>query len=668
MKKVLASFLSFLIIFNSLMLVKAEKSTAPDEASGWQTGSISYTESLNRIVCFQNKLYIAVGEGGTIRTSTDGLKWTADLNATKDTPSELYDIVCTRDQIIAVGEKGTILRSADGSNWTAVKPATNNSVIKVIYGKDLFLAITDKTGEILTSRDGIGWKSGKTTAKQYISDMVWNGKVFVAVGPNGEISTSKDGFVWQTKVLKNKPSFNKILWNGKVFVTYGTTSASTDEYYYTAGQYIASSKDGYSWSIKTIKTKYLEKNSREIYSSYCQNIIWNGKSFYIILNEQTGYPPGPASRVIAYTSNNALDWKRNETNIGGDFFLTVWTGKVFVAVCNYFALPGYYYRYDIYYSKDGVKWEKSVEENKENRKANDIIYANGRIISVGDFGEIRSSADGVNWNQEDIIHYPRLWDGKRFISVDTQKYYIYTSIDGLEWKKENQIDGSIAYGSLLWTGNEYINFGYNYISASKDLITWDKMEYDYTDSFYNDIGSISVFAADGNKYVIAGNNGTAVSNDMKNWVSRKALNCYKAVTIGKDSFVALNIYGQIDVSADGLKWKRVKIKDYTNTISKVIYAGDKFVGAGTNGDIWYSEDGANWTKAESTVDKSLSDICWTGNGFLAVGAESTIIASKDGVEWQKEEAPLDIYFSNICTNGKIILISGINGFVYKLLK
>lgn len=121
-------------------------------------------------------------------------------------------------------------------------------------------------------------------------------------------------------------------------------------------------------------------------------------------------------------------------------------------------------------------------------------------------------------------------------------------------------------------------------------------------------------------------------------------------------------------SADGLKWKRVKIKDYKNTISKIIYAGDKFVGAGTNGDIWYSVDGANWTKAESTVDKPLSDICWTGNGFLAVGAESTIIASKDGVEWQKEEAPLDIYFSNICTNGKIVLISGINGFVYKLLK
>jgi photosystem II stability/assembly factor-like uncharacterized protein len=657
-------------MFNLLVPVNAEQSASnQSESSKWQTGSISYTNNLNRVACFQNKLYIAVGAGGMITTSQDGLKWTANLNISNVTSSELYDIVCTKDQIIVVGEKGTILRSTDGFEWSTVKPIINSSIRKVIYGKNIFLAFTDKTGEILTSIDGSNWKAGKTSAKQYISDAVWNGKVFVTVGGNGEISTSKDGAVWQTKILKNKPSFSKILWNGKMFVTFGTTYSSTDNYNYTSGQYIASSKDGYSWSIKTLKTKALKKDSPEIYSCSCRYIIWNGKSFSIILGEQTGQPPAPENMLITYTSKNGIDWKRTGTNIGGDSFVMAWTGNEFLTVCNYFAMPGYYYCYTIYYSKDGVNWEEILKEDKMDRKANDIIYANGKFIFVGDGGEIRSSADGINWNQDDIIHYPQLWDGKRFISVDSQKHYIYTSVDGLTWKKENQIDWNITYGHIFWSGNEYITFGPNYyISTSKDLITWDKAKYDYTGSLYNNIGSISAFTTDGKKYILAGNNGTAVSGNLKNWESRKATNYYKSVIIGGYGFVALNIYGQIDVSADGLKWKRIKIKDYNNTIREIVYADDKFIGVGTNGEIWYSKDGANWTKAESTVNKALTDICWTGNKFIAAGKEGTIISSDDGVEWQQEESPLKINFENICTNGEIVLINSLEGSVYKILK
>lgn len=668
MKKFITSILSFLIIINLFIPASAEQAAVnTPEPSKWEIGNAVSPDNLYKVSCFKDKLYIGVGARGIIRTSPDGSTWTT-VSIVSDYSSELYDIMCTDDQIIVAGTNGTIMRSTDGTDWTTIKPVTGNSIRKVIYGKKLFLAFTDKPGEILTSKDGLSWKAGKTTAKQYITDAMWNGKIFIAVGANGEISTSKDGYNWQTKIIKNKPSFQKISWNGKIFVAFGTTTAYTNEYSYTSGQYIASSKDGYSWSIKTLKTKYLKKESPEIYICGCQNITWNGKAFIVILQEITGQAPAPDTKLITYTSNDGCDWKKAEANIYSPFIIE-WSGREFVAVSNFWAHPGYYYRYEIYYSKDGVKWNKVFEANKEDHKINDIIYGNGKFIIVGDRSETRSSADGINWDKDEIVFYPQLWDGERFVSIDTKTRYIYTSTDGLVWEKGNLIDWNISYDNLFWSGKEYVTFGSEYnIFTSKDLISWDKIKYNDNFDVYTDIGSISDSDTDGKRYVIAGPYGTAVSSDLQNWSTRKALNYYKSVIIGDTGFVALNIYGQIDVSADGLKWKRIKIKDYGNTIRKIIYAENKFIGVGTNGDVWYSENGSNWNKAESSVTKTLNDISWTGNEFIAVGEEGTIITSKDGTKWQQEVLPLKANLLNIFTNGEIALVNSPEGVIYKLLK
>ena len=681
MKKIIGSILSLLILMNVFVPVNAEQSStsasapvnvkqSPTNASApskWQIEENVCTNNLNRVSCFKNNLYITIGASGTIRTSPDGLNWTTNLNVSNATSSELKDIVCTDNQIVVVGENGTILRSTDGADWTTIKPITSNLIYKVIYGNNTLLAFTDKAGEILTSKDGINWKLVKTSSKQFICDATWNGKVFVAVGYNGEISTSKDGFVWRTKILKNKPNFGNILWNGKIFIAFGTTDASTDNYDYTSGQYIASSKDGYNWSIKTLKTKSLKKNSPEIYICYCQNIFWDGKTFRLILQEQTGQPPAPESRLITYTSDNTLNWKRNETNISGDC-LIAWSGKDFIAVGSY-SFHFEYYGNTIYHSKDAIKWDQIIREEKEGCNAHDIICNNGKIILVGNNGEISSSTDGLNWTKADSIHYPQVWDGKRFLSLDKKTYYLYSSIDGITWKKENQIDWNLTYGNIYWTGEEYITFGPNYyISTSKDLITWYKTKYEDTNCVYKDITSISAFASDGTKYVLAGQYGTAVSKDMKNWVSRKERNNYTSIIIGSSSFVALNSGNQIDVSYDGLKWKRLKIKDYNSTIKKIIYANDKFIGVGTNGDVWYSKDGATWAKTDSTVNKTLNDICWTGNEFITAGNEGTIITSKDGVEWHQEESPVKSDLLNVFANNEIAIIKCTDGYIYKSLK
>ncbi|RCX19413.1 hypothetical protein DFR58_103158 [Anaerobacterium chartisolvens] len=671
MKKIIAGILSLLIAIVLAGPVNAEQAPIKSpESSIWQTGKIAASiESFSRVVCFKNKLYVAIAAGGKIKASVDGINWTENLNTSHEIPSELNDIICTNSQIVAVGHNGTFLRSTNGYDWNVVKPITTSSIEKIIVGKNLFLAFTDKQGEILTSSNGKNWKIQKTALKQYVSDAVWNGKVFVAVGAKGEISTSKDGVAWQTKTLKNKPGFNKIVWNGKLFVASGTTYASTDEYDYTSGLYIATSRDGYNWGINTLMTKYLKKNSREIYICMCENIIWNGKSFILIVNEITGQGPGPECRLITYSSLNGVKWQRTNANVGGDSLVTVWSGKAFVAAVNYFALPGYWYEYDIYYSSDGVKWKKAFQQSRANHKINDIIYNNGKFVAVGDNGEAKCSTDGVNWIESEMIHTPQFWDGNKFISIDSETYSIYSSKDGLEWKKENKSAEEIIRWGICWSGKEYVSFGPDfYLAASKDLVSWDKIKPAVMDSFYKNVGQINAFASDGSTYIIAGSDGTAVSSDMKSWVSRKELNYYKSIIIGSSNYLAINTYGQIDASPDGFRWKRIKIKDYNNSIIKIIYSNNKFIGIGSNGEVWYSKNGTDWAKAESHTNKALKDICWTGNEFIAAGDEGIIITSKDGVNWRQEESPLNISFSTVCTNGKIVIISGPGGFIYKSLK
>jgi hypothetical protein len=65
---------------------------------------------------------------------------------------------------VAVGEGGTILTSRDGVSWTQ-RTSGDNLLLGVTYGNGLFVAVGGG-GAILTSRDGVSWTartSGRAT-------------------------------------------------------------------------------------------------------------------------------------------------------------------------------------------------------------------------------------------------------------------------------------------------------------------------------------------------------------------------------------------------------------------------------------------------------------------------------------------------------------------------
>ncbi len=56
--------------------------------------------------------FVAVGEGGAILTSPDGVTWTPRASYSLD------GVTWGGDQFVAVGLEGTILTSPDGVTWT----------------------------------------------------------------------------------------------------------------------------------------------------------------------------------------------------------------------------------------------------------------------------------------------------------------------------------------------------------------------------------------------------------------------------------------------------------------------------------------------------------------------------------------------------------------------
>ncbi len=65
---------------------------------------------------YGNGQFVALGDGGTILTSTDGASW---MMQTSGTTSTLNGVASGAGIFVAVGAGGTIVTSTTGSTWTA---------------------------------------------------------------------------------------------------------------------------------------------------------------------------------------------------------------------------------------------------------------------------------------------------------------------------------------------------------------------------------------------------------------------------------------------------------------------------------------------------------------------------------------------------------------------
>jgi hypothetical protein len=137
---------------------------------------------------YSNGLYVAVGQEGTVVTSSDGINWTVQDSGQLN---NLLSVTYGSAGFLAVGPNGTVLTSPDGVNWTQQNPGTSASFESATFGNGYYL-ITGANAVVMTSPDGVNWTSrniGATGGQTLYGSAFLNDR-FDVVGSSGTVIES----------------------------------------------------------------------------------------------------------------------------------------------------------------------------------------------------------------------------------------------------------------------------------------------------------------------------------------------------------------------------------------------------------------------------------------------------------------------------------------------
>lgn len=207
--------------------------------------------------------WVAVGAGGASAYSLDGIAWISgnpfnSYSAANPNNYALRSITQVAGTFFAVGDAGTILTSTDGITWSSHTSGTTNKLNGVTHG-GIYVAVGDN-GTIVISGDGGSWaaQTSPTTSilRQVTSFVSIYGTIYVAVGDAGTIVTSKDGgATWTTQTLLGSPNLVGITAESRAVDTTTTLTVDGSLGFVSTAQFVAidstgnayTSVNGYDW-------------------------------------------------------------------------------------------------------------------------------------------------------------------------------------------------------------------------------------------------------------------------------------------------------------------------------------------------------------------------------------------------------------------------------------
>ena len=197
--------------------------SSPDGLAWTVLGNPGSPADLNA-VAFGGSSYVALGAGGVILNSIDGIAWTAQASPVS---SNLYGLAVGVGSYVGVGANGTLIYSSNGTSWSAVASDTTRDLRAVVYGGNRYVAV-GAGGTLLGSTDGMTWTAASSGTSldlksvAYGTDVSTGSSRFVAVGASGALVSSTDGITWTSyaDALPNSVTANSITY-GSQFVLVG---------------------------------------------------------------------------------------------------------------------------------------------------------------------------------------------------------------------------------------------------------------------------------------------------------------------------------------------------------------------------------------------------------------------------------------------------------------
>ncbi len=272
-----------------------------------------------------NPVYVVVGDGGTIYSSTDLAAWTARNGSV--TSSELFQSAYDPNGkvAVAVGRSGTIVRSTNLDDWSVVTSGVATDLNAVVYG-DQFVAVGAR-GIIVTSPDGLNWTRRTSESALNLTAIAWNGGEYLAVSDSKTVFISSDGVTWSSNTNGGFLRLWEVLWDGSQWLVHDARSlwTSADGVNWTqhggvGGSGIAAMAwDGtYYWAAR-LTGGALFKNTLPSGLVYTgtnvganpTDLLWDGDANRFLVTKQQRYTTDP---VGIMTSPDGVNWTEQGDN------------------------------------------------------------------------------------------------------------------------------------------------------------------------------------------------------------------------------------------------------------------------------------------------------------------------------------------------------------------
>jgi hypothetical protein len=155
---------------------------------------------------FLNNRFLAGGDGGILRTSTDGVTWSIPIAAADTAFQDRSMRAATYGNgvYVVVGQEGQLITSTDTVTWTTRNSNAVGAWLEAAaFGNGTFVVAGG--GQVRTSTDGITWNIRTFGNAEPIFEIIFQAGVFIAAG-RYSIQTSVDGTTWTLRT--NPPTYN----------------------------------------------------------------------------------------------------------------------------------------------------------------------------------------------------------------------------------------------------------------------------------------------------------------------------------------------------------------------------------------------------------------------------------------------------------------------------
>jgi hypothetical protein len=566
--------------------------------------------------------------------------------------SQLNAIASNPTRAVAVGLGGHVVSSTDGINWDPQNVGSNRHLMDVIYANGRFVAVGalyDAAGMhslAFTSSDGVAWNERPTNSRWWKSVAYGNGQ-FIAVG-DYTIDTSPDGITWTRRTPFAYVQFYGVAFGNGTFVAMGVFNDGRGNLYYS----VQHSGDGISWTgapapASTVLRGITFGNGQfvmvgdggVIFTSTDGNSWTQQGSTGRTLNDVT-FANGNFIAVgnfgMVLRSADAITWYQPWDSEPCDLF---GCGQAFGRV---FAVGE---RSCILTSSDLQTWASPISATYSDLFG--ITFGQQKLVAVGKYGSGVISSNGQQWTARPVYQalggMGNTWfnaagfGGGAFVAVGGSGAPIFTSRDALSWTNQYWNLGSDELLGITYANGRFVSIGTSStgygmragIRSSDDGINWSSIA-------PGPQAPLRCVANGNGVWVVAGAD-LLTSSDSVTWTARSyaPTGTLYAATFGAGRFVLAGDIGGTITSSNGMQWT-FNPAFASAQVYGLAFGNNEFIAVGRRGSggvIWTSWDAVSWTEA-GTVMAPLRAVAYANGSFTAVGDGGLIVQSSSNTSGQ----------------------------------